>query len=137
MEPSEPLTRAEARALLAYAEVTYRSVTSLRRRIATVALAIAVLFGILCVASTIQWAGTRFRLTAVADEALIDALGVQIPDPRPVIERGQLRVQMLLWGFGALTTAAITLLSLGIYAVVRPPPLPPAVRALAGADPAD
>ena len=135
VEDEQALTRAEARALLAYADVTYRSVTSLRRRVATIALAVAVLFGVLCIVSTVQWAGDRARLARVTDEALVDVLGVQVPDPRPAIERGQIRVQILLWGFGAATSGAVTLLFLAIYCVLRPPALPSAVRELNAAAP--
>lgn len=134
MEQDEALTRAEARALLAYADVTYRAVTSLRRRVATVALAVAVMFGVASIVSTVQWASTRSDVAAVADDPLVDVLGVQIPDPRPAIERAQLRVQMLLWGFGALATAAPALVSLAVYLIVRTPPVPAAVLELQRAE---
>lgn len=130
MEAEEPLTRAEARTLLAYADLTYRSVTSMRRKIARGALLLAAAFGLVCALGLTQWASDRSRLAAIEDRPLIEALGVEVPDPRPAFERSQVRVQMLFWGFVAASTAGMTLLWLGIYWLVRPPPLPAEIREL-------
>lgn len=130
MEAEEPLTRAEARALLAYADLTYRSVTSMRRKIAAMVLVLAVLFGLLCIVTAVQWAGDRSRLAAIEDRPLVDALGVQIPDPRPAFERGAVRVQMLVWGVTAAVSAVLTVLCLGVYWLVRPPPIPAEIKEL-------
>ena len=124
MEPDQSLTRAEAQALLQYVELTYRSVTATRRRVATAALAVAILFGLLCAISTVQWATTRSSIDAVADESLIEVVGVRIPDPRPALERTQLRLQALVWGLAASVTGAVTLLFLAVYGLARVPPPP-------------
>lgn len=124
MEPDQSLTRSEAQALLAYVELTYRSVTATRRRVAAAALAVAILFGLLCAVSTVQWATHRSRISAVPDEALIDVVGVRIPDPRPALERGQLRLQSLVWGLAAAVTGAVALLFLVVYGLARVPPVP-------------
>lgn len=125
MEPDQPLSRAEAQALLAYVEATYRSVTATRRRIATAALAVAIVFGLLCAASAIQWAATRARIAAVDDTPLVEALGVEIPDPRPALERGQLRLQALVWQLASAGTGVVTLLFAALYALLRPSAAPP------------
>lgn len=130
MDAEEPLTRAEARVLLAYADLTYRSVTSMRRKLAAGALVLAVVFGLLCILGAMQWASDRSQLAAIEDRTLIDTLGVQVPDPRPAFERGQVRVQMLFWGVVAATSGGMTLLWLGVYWLVRPPPLPAEIREL-------
>lgn len=123
-EHQEALTRAEAQALLGYVEATYRSVTSSRRRIATALLAVAILFGLLCLVSAVQWASTRARIAAVEDAPLVEALGVEIPDPRPAIERGQLRLQALVWQLITIAAGAIALVFLALWALTRPPPAP-------------
>ena len=130
MDAEEPLSRAEARALLAYADLTYRSVTSMRRKIAAGALVLTAVFGLLCILGAMRWAEDRSQLAAIEDRVLIDTLGVQVPDPRPAFERGQIRVQMLFWGVVAVTTGGMTLLWLGVYWLVRPPPLPAEIREL-------
>jgi hypothetical protein len=130
MDTEEPLTRAEARALLAYADLNYRAVTSVRRKVSGGALVLAAVFAVLCGVAAVQWASDRSRLAAIEDRPLVEALGVELPDPRPAIERGQVRVQMLFWGFAAGTTAGLTLLWLGVYWLLRPPPVPPEIRDL-------
>ena len=130
MDAEEPLSRAEARALLAYADVTYRSVTSVRRKLARGAVVLAVVFGVGCAWATTQWAADRSRLDAIEDRPLVDVMGVQLPDPRPAIERSQVRVQVLFWGFVAVSAGGMTLLWLGVYWLIRPPALPAEIREL-------
>ncbi len=117
----QPLSRAEAQALLQYAEATYRSVTTYRRRVAAAAVALMIVFGLVCVFAAAQWLSTRSRVDDVPDRALVEALGVEIPDPRPAVERGQLRLQSLLWGVVTGAAATMTLLSLAVYLMSRPP----------------
>ena len=130
MDAEETLTRAEARALLAYADLTYRSVTSMRRKIAGGVLVLAALFAVLCAGTAMQWADDRSRLAAIEDRTLLDALGVEVPDPRPAFERGQVRVQMFLWAFVAAVCGALSALCLAVYWLVRPPPVPAEIRQL-------
>lgn len=124
MEPDQTLTRAEAQVLLAYAERTYRSVTDVRRRLSRVALIVAVLVSILFVIALLEWLSTRAAVDDVEDRPLVEALGVEIPDPRPAVERAQLRVQAAFWGFASLVTAAAALLFLAFWALTRPSPPP-------------
>lgn len=120
MDPEQPLTRAEAQALLSYAEATYRSVTASQRRIAVVALALATVFGLLSLVSGSQWLQTRSSIDDVVDEPLVEGFGIQVPDPRPALERAQLRIQSLIWGVAAAASVALTLLFAAVYAIVRP-----------------
>ena len=124
MDAEQPLTRTEARALLQYAEATYRSVTASQRRIAAAALALTVVFALLCLISGVQWLQTRSRVAAVVDAPLVEALGVEIADPRPALERMQLRVQALAWGGATGATGLLALLLGAIYLVARPPAPP-------------
>ena len=126
MEPDQPLSRAEAQALLSYAELTYRSMTATRRRVAMAALTVALLFALIAVGGAVQWASTQSRLAAVEDAPLVEALGVEIPDPRPAIERGQLRLQALVWQVVTLTAGASALLFGALYLLARPPTGPKA-----------
>lgn len=136
MDADEPLTRAQGQALLEYAHLTYEAVTSYRRRVAKVALGMAAVVGVLCIFSASQWLSANNRLSEVPDEALIDALGVQIPDPRPGLERVQLRVIATLWEFVTVASGVITLMFVAAYALARPPREPRHLRAaLGGADP--
>lgn len=115
----QPLTRAEAQALLQYAEATYRSVTAYRRRIATAALAMALVFGLLFLLTAAQWLSTRARVDDVADVPLIEVVGVEVPDPRPALERAQLRIQSLLWGALAGASGAAATLFVAVYLIAR------------------
>lgn len=124
MEPDQPLTRAEAQSLLSYAELTYRSMNATRRRVAMTALTIAILFGLVAVAGAVQWASARSRTAAIEDVPLADVLGVEIPDPRPAIERGQLRLQALVWQVVTLATGTSALLFFALYLLARPPTAP-------------
>ena len=123
----QPLTREEAQQLLARTEAIYRSVTGPRRRVATAALILAGLFGVLTLVSGVQWLQTRSQVEQVVDEPLVEALGVEIPDPRPAMERARLRIQALVWGVATAGAAAVMLLFAALHLVARPPA---AVRAL-------
>ena len=114
----------EHAALLRYAELTYRAVTEQRRRQAAVALGVAAVFGLMAVWSALQWQSTRSTIADVQDASMVDVMGLQVPDPRPMIERGELRLRAFVWGAAAAATAVLALLALGVYAVVRPAPAP-------------
>ena len=107
MDAQEPLTREQGRALLEYAQLTYEAVTSYRRRVARVALAMAAIVGVMCIFSATQWLSTSNRVSEVTDETLVDTMGVRIPDPRPALERGQLRVIAALWEFVTIASGVI------------------------------
>jgi hypothetical protein len=121
MDAEQPLTRPEADALLHYVEATYRAVTAPQRRVAMAALVLAALFGVLTLIGGVQWLRTRARIDDVADKPLVEALGVAIPDPRPAMERAQLRIQALVWGVAGVAAAMLGLLFSAVYAVARPP----------------
>ena len=129
MDADEPLTRAEGKVLLEYAHLTYDAVTSYRRRLARIALGMAAIVGVLCIFSATQWLSTSNRVSEVGDETLVEAMGVQIPDPRPALERGQLRVIATLWEFVTIASGVITVMFLAAYALARPPRLPRHLRA--------
>lgn len=128
MAAPEPLASDDVDALLRYAELTYRSVTSFRRRVAVTALVLGVLLGLASAFCAMQWLTTRSTIAGVEDSALVEAFGVEIPDPRPAVERGQLRVEALLWAFAAGALATLALFFLGMWALARPGPAPPPVR---------
>lgn len=120
----EPMTRADAAVLLAYSQAIHRAITEQRRRQAAVALAVTLLFGALAVWAGLQWSSTRQAVAEVPDDPLIEVLGVRIPDPRPAVQRTELRVRALLWGAGAAGATTIALLAAAAYLLVRPSPLP-------------
>ena len=115
----------EVERLLAYADATYRLVTEQRRRLAAVALFVALCFLALAAAAGYGWADARAQASEVQDAALAEAFGVRIPDPRPALERLELRTRALVFGVVALTSGATGLLALGVWAIVRPSPPPP------------
>ena len=110
--------------LLRYAELTYLAVTDQRRRLAVVALSVAALFGLVTLVGGFQSLSLRSRIATVEDTTLVDAMGVQIPDPRPAIQRTELRLMAFVWGVLAIAALVPTLLALLVYMVVRPPPVP-------------
>ena len=110
--------------LLRYAELTFRAVTDQRRRLAIIALSIAALFGLVTLFGGFQSLSLRSRIDAVEDATLVEAVGVEIPDPRPAIERTSLRLMAFVWGVLALASLIPTLLALLTYWVIRPPAPP-------------
>ena len=121
MEDEPPLSRAEAQALLRYAEATYRATTASQRRIATAALALTCLFALITLVAGVQALRIRAGVDDVADRPLVEALGVQIADPRPFMERAQLRIEAVVLGVAAAGAGLITLLCLAVFAIARPP----------------
>jgi hypothetical protein len=136
VESHEPLTRAEAQALLRYAQVTYGAVTEQRRRLSIAFLAIAVLFGAVALLSGVRWGTTAAQIDQVQDTALVDTLGVRVPDPRPAFERAELRMRAFGWAVVTAGTGLLALIAAGMFALVRPAPLPPELRALQESAPA-
>jgi type VI protein secretion system component VasF len=128
------LTKDDAERLLRYAELTFRAVTDQRRRLAIIALSIAALFGLVALFGGFQSLSLRSQIDDVEDATLVEAVGVEIPDPRPAIERTGLRLMAFVWGVLAIASLIPTLLALLTYAVIRPPP-PPRFEP-AGPDPA-
>lgn len=127
---SEPATQSQATDLLRYAQLNYRAATDLRRRMSLVALAVVVVFGLLALWGAMNWLSATAAADAVEDEAIVDVMGVRIPDPRPALERGELRVRAFGWSLIGGFSALMSLLAAGIYWLVRPPPLPPELRKL-------
>ena len=130
---SELITQSQATDLLRYAQLTYRAVTEQRRRIALIALVIACVFGVIALWAGSNWLGATSAIDEVEDASIVDVMGVQIPDPRPALERGELRLKAFGWGIVGGTSLLFALLAFGIYLLVRPTPLPRDLAAAAGA----
>jgi hypothetical protein len=127
---AELLSRPQRARLPRYAEATYLAVTQQGRRQAAVALGVVLVFGIVTLVAGMRWAALRTEITELPDDPLIEAFGVRIPDPRPAIERTELRIRAFAWGMVAMTSLVLSLLAFGIYLLVRPTPL----RAIAPTD---
>ncbi len=110
--------------LVRYAEATYQAVTEQRRRQARIALAVAVLFGLLACFGALRWADLRDQAAATPDEALVEGLGVSLPDPRPALLRVELRLRAFVYGSAAIGFGGVALLALASWALVRPSPPP-------------
>jgi TRAP-type C4-dicarboxylate transport system permease small subunit len=110
--------------LVRYAEATYEAVTGQRRRQARIALAIAVLFGLLACFGALRWADLRDQAAATPDAALVEGLGVTLPDPRPALVRVELRLRAFMYGSAAIGFGGVALLALASWAMVRPPSPP-------------
>lgn len=78
------------------------------------------LFGVLMLVSGVQWLQTRSQIEQVVDEPIVEALGVEMPDPRPAVERARLRIQSLVWAVAMVAAAAFALLFAAIHLVARP-----------------
>lgn len=121
MPPSPGSSDAE---LLRYAEATYQAVTDLRRRTAWVALVLAVACLLAAAWSGLRWREANAAAAAVQDRALVEAFGVSLPDPRPSLERTELRARAFLHGSVAVGAAGLGLISLAVSALLRPAPPP-------------
>ncbi|MDQ3538159.1 MAG: hypothetical protein M3415_05120 [Actinomycetota bacterium] len=115
--------------LVRYAEATYEAVTGQRRRQARIALAVAVLFGLLACFGALRWADLRDQAAATPDEALVEGLGVTLPDPRPALVRVELRLRAFVYGSAAIGFGGVALLGLASWAMIRPPRRPEPVDA--------
>lgn len=124
MDADDPLSAAQGAELLRYVELTYRAVTEQRRRQAAVSVALSVIFGFAGLWAGSQWLATRNRVDRIRDEPLVEMLGVQVPDPRPAFERGELRMRSMLWGMLAAAACVLSLLAIGVYLLVRLPRVP-------------
>lgn len=111
---------AELERLLRYAELTYRAVTEQRRRQAVVALVVGGVFAVVTVFAGLQWQSVRSQVGEVADADLVEALGIRIPDPRPAIQRGELRLKAFVWGVVTVGALVLTVLALAVHQMVRP-----------------
>jgi hypothetical protein len=99
----------------------YRLVTSWQRRVAWVLAIVTLLFAAACLWSALRAVELNGQAAAVEDVALVDRFGIRIPDPRPAIERAELRVRATAYSGLAIGTglaASVTLL--GVL-LVRPP----------------
>ena len=131
MEPP-PGPTPEAEVLLRYAQATYTAVTEQRRRVATALLVVAAGFAALAVVCGVQWATTSAAVDDVEDAALVDTLGVRVPDPRPALERAELRLRAFGWAVLAGGALLVAVVSGGLYLLIRPSALPPELQRLSG-----
>lgn len=126
----EEFTRAKARLLTEPAPTTsspdgamllYQAVTAGQRRAATLLAVVAVLFGVVALWSVGRYAALREQVDAVEDAALVDQFGVRIPDPRPAIERAELRVRSTAFGSLAVVAGLMAAGAAVGALLVRPP----------------
>jgi hypothetical protein len=82
---------------------------------------IAVLFGLVTIWSADHYADLREQGDAVKNSALVDRFGVRIPDPRPAIERAELRMRATAFGGLAVVTGLVAAGSVVGALLVRPP----------------
>lgn len=115
--------------LVRYAEATFEAVTGQRRRQARIALAVAIVFGLLACFGALRWADLRDQAAATPDAALVEGLGVTLPDPRPALLRVELRLRAFVYGSAAIGFGGVALLALASWALVRPPRHPESVGA--------
>ena len=120
-----PPTGSSDAELLRYAEATYRAVTDLRRRTAWVALVLALACLLAAAWSGLRWREANAAAAAVQDRALVEAFGVSLPDPRPSLERTELRARAFLHASVAVGAAGLALINLAVWALLRPPQPPP------------
>ena len=101
-------------------DVVLRAVTEPRRRVSVTFLAVAVVCGVLCLFCLLRASTLRAQASAVQDAALVEALGVAIPDPRPNLERLELRARAAVWSVGAGATAGVGALAVLTWLALRP-----------------
>jgi hypothetical protein len=113
--------------LLALTAANLRSSREQRRRIGAFVLAFAALCAAVALLFAGLWVATDRRADAISDRPLvrIDALNVEIPDPRPSLERGTLRLRALVYGVAALASAGVGLVAAVLWVLIRPSRLPP------------
>lgn len=107
-----------------WAEATYRLLHHQRRHAAGLALAITLVFGLGAVLAGFQWLNLRGDIDAIQDRQLAEGFGIEIPDPRPALQRTDLRVRAFAWGVAALWSCAVSLLALAMWSLLRPPAFP-------------
>lgn len=120
-----PATSEQLEQLQRYAELTYRTLTGQRRRVAAAALVVALVFGLLALLAGVRWADTNRQAAAVQDATLVEGLGLSIPDPRPAVERAELRLRAVVLGIAAVACGGTSLLAVGVWALMHPPAAPP------------
>jgi hypothetical protein len=103
------------------AMLLYYAVTTGQRRVAWLLMVVAVLFGVVAIWSAGRYVRLQEQVDAVKDSALVERFGVRIPDPRPAIERVELRMRATAFG-GLAVVAGLVAAGVAIGALlVRPP----------------
>ena len=114
--PAPPVSQGPDGALL-----LYRVVTTWQRRAAWVLAVVALSFGAVCAWSTLRTLDLRAQADAVEDVTLAQGFGIRIPDPRPTIERAELRVRSTAHGGLAAVTGLVAATALSGALLIRPP----------------
>lgn len=99
----------------------YQAVTAGQRRAATLLAVVAVLFGVVALWSVSRYTALKEQVDAVEDAALVDRFGLRIPDPRPAIERAELRVRATAFGGLAVVVGLVAAGAAVGALLVRPP----------------
>jgi Short C-terminal domain len=103
------------------AMLLYQAVTVGQRRAVWLLVVVAALFGAMALWSVGRYADLRGQIDAVKDSALVDRFGVRIPDPRPTIERAELRLRATAFGGLAVVSGLVTVGATVSALLVRPP----------------
>lgn len=106
------------------AMLLYHVATTGQRRAAWLLAFIAVLFGVVALWSLSRYAELQQQINTVQDSALVERFGVRIPDPRPAIERAELRVRATAFGGLAVVTGLVTVGAVIGALLIRPPKEP-------------
>lgn len=96
--------------------------TGLRRAVWVLAV-VALLFGCVAIWSASRYASLEARADSIEEAALVEGFRVSIPDPRPTIERAQIRVRAAVFGGLAAVTGLIALGALSTALLIQPPKL--------------
>lgn len=102
----------------------YRVVTTWQRRAVWVLAVVAVLFGLVALWSFDRYLMLNEQANAVEDQALVERFGIRIPDPRPAIERAELRARASTFGGLAVVTGLVAVGAVLGTLLVRPPRSP-------------
>lgn len=103
------------------AMLLYHVVTTGQRRAVWLLAVVAALFAVVALWSTGRYVELRKQVDTVKDSALVERFGVRIPDPRPAIERAELRMRATAFG-GLAVVAGLVTVGMAVAALlVRPP----------------
>ena len=103
------------------AMLLYHVVTTGQRRAVWLLAVVAALFAVVALWSTGRYVELRNEAATVKDSALVERFGVRIPDPRPAIERAELRMRASAFGAFAIVAGLVTVGMAVAALLVRPP----------------
>jgi len=103
------------------AMLLYRAVTTGQQRAAWLLAIVAVLFGAIAFWSAVRAVDLQEQASSVRDAALVERLGIRIPDPRPAIERAEFQVRATAFGGLTLVAGLFAVAAVAGALLVRPP----------------